>query len=200
MPRKITISLICAALVAMLALPVAAQQTGSLLVKKIYSPVTLYCVADDQGNWSQDFAGAVTGELNDETANAAMAKALQNKAREKNLSGQEKTPDGACQVFYEQLEKGYYLVCSQAQPGEFAPFILQIPMTVADKTIYNVQAEPKNEGPSDPDDPGSPPPLQPVIPQTGHIQWPKYLLLALGVLFIIAGTVEGFRGRRQTDE
>jgi hypothetical protein len=193
-------SLLAAVLLCLLAFPVSAQQTGSLLIKNIYAPATLFRLADAQGEFAEDFSGVDSERLTQQTADAAAAKTFQKYAREKKLTGQEKTPNNAGQVCFEQLDEGYYLVCSLAEPGEFAPFILQIPMQVADKTIYDVQAEPKNEPPADPDNPSGPPPLRPVIPQTGFVQWPKYLLLGLGVAFVAAGLIEAFRGREKAHE
>lgn len=199
--KRISCCLLLAAMLCLLlSFPVFAAQTGSLLLKNISAPVTLFPVADARGALNASFSGALAEPLNQTNANAATAKAFQKYAKEKALSGQEKTPDEFKQVFYDQLQEGYYLVCSQAEPGEFAPFLLQIPMTVGDKTIYNVQAEPKAQQPGDPDGPSAPPPLQPVIPQTGHIQWPKYLLLILGAVCIAAGLFEGFRGREKRHE
>lgn len=201
MKKTRKISLVLAVLFCFLTtLPVSAAQTGSLLMKGITAPAVLYRVADAGGIPEGAFTGASLGVLTEATADAALAKQLQKYTKDQGIFGQEKTPDGNGQVFYEALPEGYYLVCSQAQKGEFAPFLLRIPLTAGDQTIYDVQAEPKAETPSDPVDPDSPPSLQPVIPQTGYIQWPKYLLAALGALCVAAGLFEVFRGREKRYE
>lgn len=201
MPKTRKISLLLAvALCLVTALPVSGAQTGSLLIQKITAPTALYRVADAQGVLEEPFRAALTGELTEQTADAAQAKQLQQYVKEKAISGQEKMPDDKGEVFYPGLAEAYYLVCSLAETGEFAPFLLQIPLRSGDKILYDIQAEPKSEPPADPDDPSSPPPLQPQIPQTGFIQWPKYLLLALGAVCVAAGLIEALRGREKQHE
>lgn len=201
MPKIRKISLLAAvALCLITALPVSGAQTGSLLIQKITAPTALYRVADAQGVLEEPFQAALTGELTEQTADAALAKQLQQYVKDKNISGQEAIPDDKGEVFYPGLAEGYYLVCSLAEKGEFAPFLLRIPLRSGDKILYDVQAEPKSETPADPDGPGSSPPLQPVIPQTGFIQWPKYLLLALGAVCVAAGLIEALRGREKRYE
>ena len=48
------------------------------------------------------------------------------------------------------------------------------------------------DSPDDPDDP--------KLPQTGVNVWPMYALLALGILFILAGIIELLRGWRERRE
>lgn len=54
--------------------------------------------------------------------------------------------------------------------------------------------------PDAPDEPGSPTEPEPEIPQTGVNIWPKFLLLALGVLCILLGCTELLRGRKEPHE
>lgn len=191
--------LLAVVLCLLLAFPVSAAQTGSLQIDNVYASVTLFPLADAAGALTAEFSAA-SEPLTSQNTDATLAKQLQKFATEKGLSGQEKTPDASGRVFYDQLEEGFYLVCSLAQPGEFAPFILRIPTTVADKVIYDVQAEPKEDPSGETDEPEALPPLQPVIPQTGFVQWPKYLLLALGAACVVAGLFEAFRGREKRYE
>lgn len=198
MGRKVSL-LTAALLCVLLVFPVSAARTGSLQIDNVHAPVVLFPLADAQGVLTDSFSAA-SEPLTAENTGADQAKKLQKYAGEKGLSGQEMTPDASGQTRYSQLEAGYYLVCSQAQPGEFAPFILRIPMTVADRVIYDVQAQPKAERPEEPESPTTPLPLQPVIPQTGFIQWPKYLLLTLGAVCVAAGLFEAVRGREKRYE
>lgn len=201
MPKIRKLSLLLAvALCLLTALPVSGAQTGSLLIQKITAPTALYRVADAQGVLEEPFRAAMTGELTEQTADAAQAKRLQQYVKQNAISGQEEMPNAKGEVFYPGLAEGYYLVCSLAEKGEFAPFLLQIPLRSGDKILYDVQAEPKTGPSADPNDPGNPPPLQPQIPQTGFIQWPKYLLLALGVVCVAAGLIEALRGREKQYE
>lgn len=201
MGKRMRINLLLAtALCLLLSFPVSAARLGSLLVKKISQPVVMYHIADPQGATTEDFSGALTDALTDTNMGAAEAKKLQQYAKEQNLSGQEKSPDETGEVFYDGLEEGFYLVCSLAEKGEFAPFILKMPTVAGDKIIYNVQAEPKTGGSDDSGDPSEPPVIGPAIPQTGNIQWPKYLLLILGAVLILAGLAEGFRGLERRRE
>lgn len=201
MDKRVKINLLLATVLCLLlSFPVSAARVGSLLVKRISQPVVLYHVADAQGTATEDFSGALTDTLTDTNTGAAEAKKLQQYAKEQSLSGKEKAPGDAGEVFFDGLEEGFYLVCSTAQKGEFAPFILKMPTVAGDKTIYNVQAEPKTGGSDDSGDPSEPPVIGPTIPQTGNIQWPKYLLLILGAVLILAGLVEGFRGLERRRE
>ncbi|MBR2311137.1 MAG: hypothetical protein IKA47_11510 [Oscillospiraceae bacterium] len=197
--RKLKTVSILFALLILLSLPVMAAQTGSLVVRNVKSPAVMYLVADANGVPTQDFAIAITENLTEDRLTPDAARKLQTHAEEKNLSGQTVTPDSSNLITFSLLEEGCYLVCSTAQPGEFAPFLIRVPMTIGDKLVYDIQASPKVD-PNNPNAPGKPVEPQPNIPQTGNIQWPKYLLLILGGVAILAGFVEVLRGREKTYE
>lgn len=177
----------------LLTLPVSAAQQGSLLINNVDASVTCYAVADKDGVLVSDFAGSGVTTLSEQ---ADLARQLKNYALDNQLVGQTLTPDDAGEVLFTPMDEGWYLVCSNVSPGEFAPFLMQIPTRVGDNVIYNVQATPKEETPAE-TQPGGAGEAEPNIPQTGHIQWPKYLLLALGALCVLAGASMTVLGRER---
>ena len=183
--------------------PVFAEtdQRGSLLVKNVDRPVNLYRVAQADGTPTEAFSQVCAQPLTEQTANAVMAKQLRQFVQEQTIDGKRQQPSKQRQVSFEDLEQGYYLVCSTGSPGEFAPFMLRIPMTATGKEIYDVQAEPKQDPGGQPDAPDSPGvTVGPNIPQTGSIQWPKYLILCLGAVAILWGAADVVLGREKRYE
>lgn len=185
--KKLRIFSMLLALCLLLVFPVAAAQTGSLAIRNVELPAVLYQVADAEGVLTREFAGAITGGLTQENISADKARSLSTYAREHSVSGQTGTPDTEGSILFTSLEEGYYLACSTGETGEFAPFLIRVPMTIHEKLVYDIQAEPKVQTPSDPSAPTETVPPQPNIPQTGNIQWPKYLLLILGAAAVAAG-------------
>ena len=200
-PKNNCIWLLCAVLLSLfLRLPAAAQAEGSLSVCKVDEPVVLFHVADSQGNIQPDFTGWRKEPLEEKDLTAKNAKKLQEYTKKKDLEGDLLEPEEE-KVTFAPLEKGVYLVCSPAQKGEFAPFLVRIPTVIGEKEVYHIQATPKEETDPDPTQPGSDPEKpDDDIPQTGNIQWPKYLLLGLGGLLILVGMEEILRGRRKGNE
>lgn len=197
MKRLTNISIFLAVCLA-LAFPVSAAQTGSVAVANVKHSVVMYPVADKSGAATPDFTKALSQPLTQEDLTPETAKKLKAYAETNKIKGKTPTPDGAKEVSFNSLEEGYYLICSTAEKGEFAPFLVRIPMTIGQKLVYDIKATPKSELPGAPS--GKPIQLKPNIPQTGFIQWPKYLLLILGGAAIIAGFVQVLRGREKTYE
>lgn len=183
-----------------LALPVSAARPGSLEICDVKSPAVIYHVADAAGAPTQAFAGALTENMTEENFSAEAAKQLQAYAKAENIPGQTGTPNDDSLISFPTLEEGCYLICSTAEAGEFAPFLIRIPMTIGGKPVYDIQASPKADTPEDPAGPGKPAEPQPDIPQTGAILWPKYLMLILGGAAIVLGFVEVLRGREKQYE
>jgi len=198
MKRQMLKLILAAVLCALLAVPVFAAEQGSLLLKDVEAPVVVFRAADASGVPVADFAGTVE-KLTAEDLKPEIAKKLYKQVQDKALSGQTGTPNADKEVFFASLDKGWYLVCSAGEKAEFAPFLICVPMTIGDKTVYDIQAEPKIDSPLDPG-PTDPIIPEPDIPQTGAIQWPKYLLLILGGLAIGAGVFEVLRGREKSHE
>lgn len=199
MKRGIRKLLAVAALCLLIAVPVAATQQGSLLLSKVTEPVMLVPVADRQGVPTEDFSGMVE-KLTQNDLTQDMAKKLYQHIRQEELSGVICPADGSKEAFFSSMEEGWYLVCSTAQPAEFVPFLICVPMMIGDKTVYHIQAEPKVQEPPEPSQPASPEAPKPNIPQTGAILWPQYLLLFLGAVSIGAGLIEVIRGREKDYE
>lgn len=198
--RKTIKILTFALLMVLLVAPVFAQTQGSLEIRSIQKATVLYQVADQNGVPTADFAGIQETNLTEADLTPQLAQKLRSFVQEQDIAGQTLTPNDEGVVRYAPLEQGVYLICSTAQPGEFAPFLVRIPMTIGGQPIYDIQAEPKTEDPDGPFSPQDPDTPQPDIPQTGNILWPKYLLLILGSLAILAGFVQILRGREKRYE
>ena len=197
--RRILRLVALAAVLMLLRLPVCAANVGSLQITKAKEPVLVYAVADATGVATTEFAPKLTQTLSQEQLTPALARELFDYAKENQLQAKQLQPENSVTTC-ENLELGYYLVCSTVTPGEFAPFLIGIPMTIGDKAVYDIHAEPKvgtGDRPSQPAEPIQP---QPNIPQTGNILWPKYLLLTLGAVAILAGFVQVLRGREDAYE
>lgn len=199
MRRIIRNFLIFVILSCLFAVSVFAAEEGSLLLKNLESGAAIFRVADAQGYPTPDFAG-VTERLTAEDLKPAVAKKFYQRTMDKELAGQTDLPNGNHEIFFGGLEKGWYLVCSVGEKAEFAPFLVQIPMTIGEKKVYDIQAEPKVDNPPESSTPSQPVDPEPEIPQTGAILWPKYLLLGLGAVLILAGIIEALRGREKEYE
>ncbi len=199
MKRKLRNLLTVMALCLLFTVPVAAAQTGSLTVRNIRKPVNLYQVADAAGTPNAAFSAEFEGVMTEDQLTSLLARTLYTRALEQELAGASLTPDGSQSVTFGDLKEGFYLVGSTAQPGEFAPFLVSIPMSIGDKQVYDIQAEPKTEDEPIPTEPGGAVTPNPNIPQTGAILWPKYVLLGLGAVAILAGFVLILPCRREQD-
>lgn len=199
MKRMVCKLLTFIALCLLLTVPVSAAQQGSLLLTNVSEPVSVFCVADVQGVPTDDFSGlAEKLTLNDLTPD--VAKKFYQCVQQKELSGKTVAANEKKEVFFSGLKEGWYLVCSMKNPGEFAPFLICVPMTIGNETVYNILAEPKQDEIVDPPPTGEPEEPKPNIPQTGAILWPQYLLLGLGAVAIVAGLIEVVHGREKKYE
>lgn len=201
MSRRRAIKNMCiwAVLCLLLTGTVSAKQTGSLTLKNVTGDVCLYQVADKEGVLTEDFAKAGITVAENAAENKESARLLQKYARDKSVFGEEKTPANGVASFAD-LKEGCYLVCSMASKQEFVPFLVWIPTSLDREKLYDIQATPKTESTQDPTTPGSSTPSEPNIPQTGSLLWPQYVLLGLGTVLMILGTVEVIKGRRKADE
>lgn len=179
--------------------PVRAETEGSLLLADVKESATLIAVAGQDGTPTGAFCGTVE-KLTPQDLTRDKAKVFYEWAREKGVNGTTLIPDENKEIYFPSLSPGWFLVYSNKEKAEFAPFLICIPMTVGEKTVYHIKAQPKIDSPLTPDTPSSPGTGEDKIPQTGAVLWPKYLLLALGGLCIVAGAVEVIRNRRARDE
>ena len=182
----------------LIAVPVFGAKQGSLLLSNVEQTVMLFRVAKENGVPEAEFAGVVE-KLTADDLIPEVGKKFYNHVLDKALTGQLLTPNSDKEV-YTPLNEGWYLVCSVGDQAEFAPFLVCVPMTIGDKTVYDIQAEPTVDSPVNPSGPSKPVDPQPNIPQTGAIQWPKYTFLILGAVSILAGLWEVYQGRRKEYE
>jgi len=192
-----------AALLLLLLMPVsaaAAAPTGSLLIQEIEHPVCLYRVADADGSLSREFEDYALSYPFSDPVKAA--RELQAYAASHRITGWTAVPENG-EASFPQLAEGVYLVCSLRDKGEFAPFLLSIPTRLNGKTVYHIQAKPKQEDPPPETEATRPTetPSDSVIPQTGNSVVPRYALMILGSAVTLAGLYEVICGREeQPDE
>ncbi len=180
----------------LIAVPVSADVQGSLLLVDVEQPTLLFPVADKDGVPVAQLADAVE-LLSAEDLTPQVAKTVYEAVQTKQLSGTLGTANSQKEIAYKDLEMGWYLVCSASEQAEFTPFLICVPMSVDGEEQYDIVAEPKVDSPAEPSDPELP---QPNIPQTGAIQWPKYVLLIVGMVTIGVGVFEVVRGREKHHE
>lgn len=198
--KRLTMISILLAVCFALVFPASAAQMGSVSIRNVTLPVVIHKVAEKNGEATSAFAKALSEPLTQETLTPETARKLKTYAETNKIKGQTAAPDGSEEISFTALEEGYYLICSRAEKGEFAPFLVRIPMTIGQKLVYDIEATPKAQIPDTPNTPATPVKPKPNIPQTGNIQWPKYLLLVLGGAAIVAGFVEVLRGREKIYE
>lgn len=196
MKRRTCRWILSAILCMMLVGPVAAAQQGSLLLTNVEVPAALFPVADTRGIPTEEFAGTVD-RLTQTELTQTVAKKLYQHVQDQELVGKIQMADRKQEIFFDSLDEGWYLVCSMGEKAEFAPFLICVPMMLGEKTVYDIQAEPKTDSPTDPAIPSDPFAPETNIPQTGAILRPKYLLLILGAVAIVTGLVEVIRGQEK---
>ena len=205
--KKTSISILLAALVCLaLCIPVAAAQTGSLKIlldEEPCSTISLHRVADMDGTLTADFAGAAISPetLLDTREVPNNAIALKKYALDNGIVGAEQVPEGSEPVFFPDLALGIYLVYC-ADDDAFDPFLVFIPSNINGEIVYDIEAQPKMEDPTEPSDPTEPndPSDPPDIPQTGNNLVPMYLLLAVGSAVVVVGLLMILRGRKESYE
>lgn len=96
-------------------------------------------------------------------------------------------------VTFSDIETGLYLVLqTKITNGYYAmdPFLVSVPMTIANEWVYDVDASPKLEVNTDEPDPETPEKSDefPLI-QTGQLNWPIPVLAGFGMLLLVIGFV-----------
>lgn len=200
--RKIKlISLAICVVCLLLQMAAAAEpETGTLKIRRIYSDVCLHYVADENAVLVQEFASAQVEDLSNEENGVKNAKVLRDFVNANNFAGKKASPDEQGTVSYSDLAKGFYLVCSLAEPEEFKPFLVRIPTEINGNRNYDVVADPKGEEPTEPTEPApttEPTTPGPSIPQTGSSVLPKYILLVIGTAAAVFGMIDLIFGRER---
>lgn len=109
-------------------------------------------------------------------------------------------------VVFPNLELGLYLI-AQTQESEgfdpISPFLVTVPMYEDEKYQYDVNASGKFQihQESTPTKPTEPPkPTDPKLPQTGQLNWPIPVMVAVGLLLFSAGWILRFGKKKETHE
>ncbi|MBP3685607.1 MAG: hypothetical protein J6J21_01110 [Clostridia bacterium] len=181
-----------------LILPVSAAEVGSLLLTHVKKDVELFLVADETGSPVAAFS-EVRQTLDEVSLSPETAKLFFDVAKKQSLCGTVQSKNEEGEIFFPDLKQGWYLVCGAEESAEFTPFLVRVPMTLEEREIYHIKAQPKVDGPTKPI-PSTPLDPEANIPQTGAILWPKVLLLSLGGLSILAGLFFVVTGQKKTDE
>lgn len=189
------------------------SQTGSISVAMVYDGETvgggslmLYRVgnvSEDDGNYSFSLAGdfADSGVSLADISHAALAGELAEYASARHIEGAAEpiTEDG--RMTADGLTPGLYLVTQENAADGFepiSPFLVSVPMYDGGTYVYDVDATPKldtlTKTPDVPEQPSAP--GEPILPQTGQINWPVPALSALGMVLFLCGFRMRSRQRR----
>lgn len=147
-----------------------------------------------------------------ELEEADLATRVLAQAQENRLSGRAAQIGSDGVVRFDGLAMGLYLIEQTVSAPGFSrvrPFLVSLPLEEDGTLLYDVDASPKPEPltpegtePSEPSEPTSPTtptrpsapanpttPVTPstVLPQTGQLNWPIPVLLALGCICLLAG-------------
>lgn len=180
----------------------------------VYEVAQLYL---DDGNmayaYTDGFADCtVTLDVTDTT----LASSLVSYMNGKTITGTEKSVASDGTVSFTDLELGLYLVVQTTASSDYetiSPFVVTLPMEEDGVWVYAVNAspkvgtvtltpeEPEPETPSEeeptpeptpepePETPAETTTSDPILPQTGQLNWPVPVLLIGGFFLLIAGVV-----------
>lgn len=159
-------------------------------------------VSEEDGNHSFVLTGDFA-DGNQEVADISssdFAKKLAEYAESRSLSGREVNIDGGGNAVFSDLELGLYLIVQEEAAEGYetvVPFLVSVPITENGSYLYDVDASPKielkkNETTTPPVAPPSDTP-DPVLPQTGQLNWPVPVLTVIGLLLFSIGWSLRFR-------
>ncbi len=114
-------------------------------------------------------------------------------------------------VVFDNLQLGLYLIVQTAESNGYYtmnPFVVSVPLDINDTWVYTVDASPKvgvlASLPDEPETPGKEAaPMTDaiteftVLPQTGQLNWPVYVLAVCGLFLIALGSVLVCSDRRK---
>lgn len=189
------------------------SQTGSISVAMVYDGETvgggslmLYRVgnvSEDDGNYSFSLAGdfADSGVSLEDISHAALAGELAEYASARHIEGAAEPISEDGRMTADGLTPGLYLVTQENAADGFepiSPFLVSVPMYDGGTYVYDVDATPKldtlTKTPDVPEQPSAP--GEPILPQTGQINWPVPALSALGMVLFLCGFRMRSRQRR----
>ena len=177
MTTKTRLVLFCAVCLTLaLAVPPArAAEDAAGSIRVAAEAMTLHRVGAEDGSLTPAFSGS--GADLGTWAEPETAQALADWVEDREIPGQTRqTRQG--QAVFSGLEPGYYLL-TQPGAGSVRPFLVPIPMTVGDRTYYDITAAPKPAG---------------DLPDTGQ-RWGTGPWLAAGAL-ALAGLMVLLRCRK----
>lgn len=166
--------------------------------------IVLYRVGEiyeDNGNYSFALTGDFIscGQSLEDVHSSELAKDLADYATDQTLTGVTKEIDQNGKVKFSDLDLGLYLlVQSEISEGynKADPFLVSVPMMENGKYVYHIDASPKVELEKE-QEPTSPPTMpDPILPQTGQLNWPVPLLVVMGLGIFAVGWVLRFGWRK----
>lgn len=202
------------------------SRKGTITVEMAYDgksitggTLTLYRVGrvqEDDGNYRfvktsdmKDFSGDYNN-----IGSAKLAEDVAAFVSEHGISAYAAAENTEGKTVFTNMELGLYLlVQTEASDGykPLQPFLISVPMKEDGHYVYEVNAagkfEPHPDNPDNPDNPNNPDnptdsqkPSEPLLPQTGQLNWPIPLLAALGLGLFAAGWLLYFRRKKNSDE
>lgn len=156
----------------------------------------------EEWKFTQEFAGC--GLSMENLQDADFAQKLCDYALGKKITGVTQEVQGNGTVTFRDLSVGVYLIVQQkSAQGYYAvsPFVVTVPTEQNGKWNYDVDASPKMEPVKpEPTTTGVPSnPSDPILPQTGQLNWPIPLLAAAGLVLMLVGW-RMYRGGKEKDD
>ncbi|MCD7864375.1 MAG: hypothetical protein LUG61_12940 [Lachnospiraceae bacterium] len=172
----------------------------------------------DNGDMVYTFTSAFSGcgvSLDDVSSDStALASKLSDYVTARSITGTSVNNTNGTVVF-DNLQLGLYLIVQTVESNGYYtlnPFVVSVPLAVDDNWVYTVDASPKvgvlapvpeepepetpAEETSEPETPGEEAaPMTDaiteftVLPQTGQLNWPVYVLAVCGLFLIVLGSV-----------
>lgn len=146
-------------------------------------------------------------DLTDITS-SSLVKALEKFAVDKKIEGTEIEIDSNGEARFRQVTPGIYMICQTKAAKDFnkiASFIVTVPMNNGGAYLYEIDASPKVQLSKSPKDTTpvftipSEKPKQGRLPQTGQVNWPVPVLIAVGLLLLVIGWLLILKHKRRNN-
>lgn len=201
------------------------SRKGSITVEMVYEKkevkggaLSAWYVGSIQGNRfvKTPEMAAFPGSYDDVT-DPRLAGEIAAYVKERKLPAVAEVENKDGKVKFSGLELGLYLI-EQTKSSEgfdpISPFLVTVPMNEDGRYVYDVNASAKFQlhqeskptqptnptKPTDPTQPAKPTqPTAPKLPQTGQLNWPVPVMVAVGLLLFSAGWILRFGKKKETN-
>lgn len=189
------------------------SRKGSITVEMVYEKkevkggaLSAYYVGSIQGNKfvKTPEMAAFPGSYDDVT-DPKLAGEIAAYVKEHKLPALAEVENKDGKVKFSDLELGLYLIVQTKSSEGFdpiSPFLVTVPMNEDEKYVYDVNAAGKfqlhqESKPTKPTQPTKP--SGPKLPQTGQLNWPVPVMVAVGLLLFAAGWILRFGKKKEAN-